>query len=96
MIRRLTIWDFSVENDDKELAEIPDQLLFIHQGQRDLKELKYHPVYFEMLTSTSASGFNVFKPTLDEESSKSSSSEGEIPVIKESDLDEYFGKMSLK
>jgi len=49
-----------------------------------------------MITSTSASGFNVFKPTLDEDSVKSSSSDGEIPVIKETDLDEYFGKMSIK
>jgi hypothetical protein len=30
-----------------------------------LKELRYHPVYNEMIVSTAASGFNVFKATLD-------------------------------
>lgn len=37
---RLTIWDFSVENDkeaNEEMdEEVPDQLMFIHQGQSDL------------------------------------------------------------
>jgi hypothetical protein len=49
---------------------------------------RYHPLYFEMLISTSANGFNIFKPSLDEESSKDSDEEKqEIPKILESDLD---------
>jgi hypothetical protein len=51
-----------------------------------------------MLISTAASGFNVFKPTLDEEKSESSESDNdqggsyypyqiEIPTINEKDLD---------
>ena len=43
---KLTIWDFGVEKDEeakKQAAEkdIPDQLMFLHQGQQDIKELRY-------------------------------------------------------
>lgn len=42
---KLTIWDFGVEKDEEELKdpiykEIPRQLMFLHQGQEDIKELK--------------------------------------------------------
>ena len=39
---KLSIWDFAVENDeaDEEIKDIPDQLMFVHQGQKDLKELR--------------------------------------------------------
>lgn len=72
---KLSIWDFAVENEDQGNDEVPDQLLFVHQGQKDLKELRYHPLYYEMLVSTSATGFNIFKPTLDEEEEACSESE---------------------
>ena len=50
-----------------------------------------------MITSTSGNGFNVFKPTLDEEdkSSDEEEDEKEIPKINEEDLDKYFGKLSI-
>jgi ribosome assembly protein RRB1 len=45
---KLTLWDFSVEADESEQVtdediEIPPQLMFLHQGQADMKELRFHP-----------------------------------------------------
>ena len=40
---RISIWDFAVEPDEtqKNEEEIPDQLIFVHQGQEDIKEIGY-------------------------------------------------------
>lgn len=70
-------WDLSVEKDDEaaaaeaggsadappddKLNELPPQLLFIHQGQEDVKELHWHPQAPGCLLSTAHSGFNVFR-----------------------------------
>lgn len=67
---RLSIWDFSVEPDDKQLydtynQEIPQQLVFLHQGQTNLKDVKFHPYFKNLLCSTSENGINIFKPAFD-------------------------------
>lgn len=31
-----------------------------------MKELKYHPIYYEMIMSTANDGFHLFKPALDD------------------------------
>jgi ribosome assembly protein RRB1 len=65
---QVTIWDLSVEEDeeamtaDPRLRQLPPQLLFIHQGQQDVKELHWHRQVPGVLMTTAADGFNVFKP----------------------------------
>lgn len=60
-------WDLSVEADEleeieySELKKLPPQLLFIHQGQTDIKELHWHPQCSGTIISTAHSGFNVFR-----------------------------------
>ncbi len=68
---QIAFWDIAVEPDDvaepgdgdvaMEDDEVPPQLLFIHQGQRDIKELHWHPQIPGMCISTALSGFNVFQ-----------------------------------
>ncbi len=69
---KLTIWDFSVEVDENEQMQdddedIPPQLMFLHQGQENIKELRFHPYYREMLITTAEDSYNVFRPNLEPE-----------------------------
>lgn len=68
---QIALWDLAVEKDteatstsageEDELNNLPPQLLFIHQGQTDIKELHWHPQLSGVIMSTAHSGFNVFK-----------------------------------
>mmetsp|Transcript_29378 Transcript_29378/g.44365 ORF Transcript_29378/g.44365 Transcript_29378/m.44365 type:complete len:198 (+) Transcript_29378:1336-1929(+) len=70
---KLTLWDFSVEVDEQELKqqreesglEIPPQLMFMHQGQNLIKELRFHPQYRSTIFTTAMDSFNIFRPNLD-------------------------------
>jgi ribosome assembly protein RRB1 len=74
---KLTLWDFSVEADESEQVtdediEIPPQLMFLHQGQNEMKELRFHPQYRTLLFTTAADSFNIFRPNLEPEEEEES------------------------
>lgn len=67
---KLTLWDFSVEVDESAQStdeDIPPQLMFLHQGQTNMKELRFHPYYKEMILTTAEDSYNIFRPNLDPE-----------------------------
>lgn len=69
---QVTVWDLSVEADtdainhsaENEVEDFPPQLLFIHQGQYNVKEVHHHPQIPGVIVSTAEDSFNVFKPAI--------------------------------
>ena len=68
---KMTLWDFSVEVDESEKPDedigmdIPPQMMFLHQGQSNMKELRFHPQYATLIVTTAEDSFNVLRPNLD-------------------------------
>lgn len=69
---QVTVWDLSVESDDPDattappvgIEDYPPQLMFIHQGQQNIKEIHHHPQIPGLILSTAEDSFNVFKPSI--------------------------------
>lgn len=67
----VTVWDLSATHDDDVAAEpeagkdefldtVPEQLLFLHRGIFDPKELHWHKQIPGMIVTTAANGFHIF------------------------------------
>ena len=65
------MWDMALEDDPEaqnmaagrdDLADIPPQLYFVHQGQTNMKELHWHAQMPGMVLSTAEDGFHLFRP----------------------------------
>jgi ribosome assembly protein RRB1 len=96
---KMTLWDFSVEDDDAEMKEqqekelemeIPPQLMFLHQGQNNMKELRFHPQFSTLIVTTAEDSFNIFRPNLepDEEDKQKPGSGVPDTIIEEDDQEE--------
>ncbi|CAJ0598704.1 unnamed protein product [Cylicocyclus nassatus] len=59
---QVTIWDIATEADTQDAVEgVPPQLMFLHLGQKEVKEVHWHPQIAGLALTTSLDGFNVFK-----------------------------------
>ena len=66
----ISFWDISMEADKevaqqyniKEIEQIPSQLMFLHQGQKDIKEAHWHEQIEGVVLSTALDGMNIFRP----------------------------------
>lgn len=77
---RVSIWDFSVENNEQEVKDeygVPEQVIFLHHGQEDVKDARWHPIYKDVVLTTALSGFNVFKAAINDDAASESDSEEE-------------------
>lgn len=67
----ISIWDVSVERDETTtdveqkygLEDLPPQLLFLHQGQKEVAEAHWHPMIPSAAFSAAADGFNIWRPS---------------------------------
>jgi len=53
--------DAETEQDGSQLSNLPPQLLFIHQGLKDVKELHWHKKVPGLIMATSHTGFDIFR-----------------------------------
>jgi len=64
---QVALWDLALERDteagadDPQVKDLPPQLLFIHQGLKDPKEIHWHKKIPGLLMATSHTGFDVFR-----------------------------------
>mmetsp|Transcript_22212 Transcript_22212/g.62416 ORF Transcript_22212/g.62416 Transcript_22212/m.62416 type:complete len:503 (+) Transcript_22212:64-1572(+) len=61
-----TLWDMDMKKDPEEIChadapQVPAQLLFVHRGQQDVKEVRWHPQIPGLMGTTAANNFHLFK-----------------------------------
>lgn len=68
----ISIWDLSATRDEEQpnvgdhddfLKTVPEQLLFLHRGLEDPKEVHWHKQIPGLLAATAANGFHLFAPS---------------------------------
>ena len=79
---KVSIWDFSVEDNEQGTTaakefDVPEQMTFLHQGQELIKEVRFHPRLKDVLLTTAQSGFNLFKPAINDDAASEEDSEEE-------------------
>ena len=60
----VSLWDMAVEADEDQQGgdqDLPAQLLFLHQGQQQLKETQWVRKYPNVIATTAGDGFNCFR-----------------------------------
>ena len=60
----------------------PPSLMFLHEGQTQIKEIRFHPYYENMIVSTSISGIDIFRPDFAPKLSEDSDEEEKATKIK--------------
>jgi hypothetical protein len=51
--------------------------MFLHLGQENIKELRFHPYYDSVIVSTAQDSYNIFKPNFDPDQQVEEESDGE-------------------
>ncbi|KAI6188996.1 WD-REPEATS-REGION domain-containing protein [Aphelenchoides besseyi] len=61
---QITFWDLSMETESgvsEDLEGVPPQLLFVHMGLEEIKEVHWHPKITGLALATALNGFHAFR-----------------------------------
>jgi ribosome assembly protein RRB1 len=61
---QITFWDLSMETEagvGEDLEGVPPQLLFVHMGLEEIKEVHWHPKVTGLALATARNGFHAFR-----------------------------------